>query len=303
MTGAWTLRTAVVQLELRPERSLADFLRHLESVVSRAVDQGAELVVLPELASIGLLGAVPRHTSTTATVGLDVRNFLASQWDSIVDGLRTLATRFDVTVLGGSHGRVADDGSLRNTAALARPDGRLELQDKIHLTPQEHAMGMVGGEDLLVTRVGPFGVGVLICADVQFPELSRFLSAQDVDLVLNPSLTWNRRGAFRIRNGANARASENQMYVATSPLIGTSGLPADTPLHAVGQAFVCCPVDKTFGRNDGLVSIAAGESEAVLVVELDRDLLIASREEPEIPGLKHQRPELYEKLRSRIAGG
>lgn len=293
-----TLKVAATQFELQAERSLEEFLAHVAALVKQAAGQGAELVVFPELASTGLLAAITDHTVTTKTVQSDYWNVLPAFTDDLVAGLKQIAAQHGVTVAGGSHNRVAHDKSLRNTAYLVRPDGRVESQDKLHLTPQEHNLGARGGDDLLITKIGPFTAGLLICADIQFPELTRYLVHKGVDLVLCPSLTWNRRGVHRVRIGCQARAIENQLYVIMSPLIGSSGLPADAPMHAVGKALVTGPVDKTTGRSDGLIGIAEGVGEEILFVELDHDLLLASRDKPEIPGLKLRRLDLYQKLAS-----
>jgi predicted amidohydrolase len=256
------------------------------------------VVLFPELASTGLLGSITDHEVTTATIRSDYWDVLPTSTDAIVDGLRSMAKDHDIVVAGGSHNRVHSDGSLRNTAFVVHPDGRVESQDKIHLTPQEHALGTRGGDELLVTRIGPFTAGVLICADIQFPELSRYLVRKGVDLILCPSLTWNRRGVHRVRTGCQARAIENHLYVAMSPLIGHNGLPADAPMHATGNALVTGPVDRTVGINDGFLARSESSGEDLVVVSLDHDLLQASRANPEAPGLALQRPELYAKLQA-----
>lgn len=293
------LRVACVQFELRRESSLEEHFAGMERLVAEAVDAGAELVIFPELSSTGLLGTIDEHQVLGATIASDYREILAPLFSEIASQIQDMAKRYDVTILGGSHNRIAPDGSLRNTAILAHPVGPLELQDKIHLTPPELAMGTIGGDDLLVTKIGPFTVGVLICADIQFPELSRYLVGQGVELILCPSLTWNRRGAYRVKTGCSARAIENQCYVAMSPLVGSSGLPEDTPIYTVGKSIVTTPVDKTFGLNDGVLAVAEAEGELIIYADLDRDLLLASREQPEPPGLKLQRPELYAQLLER----
>jgi predicted amidohydrolase len=291
-----TLRVAAVQFELTAEPSIDSFLEHVDRLVVAAVAEGAEVVVFPEFASVGILGSIDDHEVVAATIADDYRGHLAGLFPAIEGGLREIATRHGVTVLGGSHNRTHADGSLRNTAVLAHPDGRLEYQDKLHLTPPEHAMGSVGGDDILVTTIGEFTVGVLICADIQFPELSRHLMRRGVEVILCPSLTWNRRGVHRVRTGCSARAIENQLYVVMSPLIGSSGFPADAPMHAVGTALVTTPVDKAFGLNDGVQAIADEAGECVVYADLDRELLLVSRDTPEAPGLKLQRPDLYRRL-------
>ncbi|MGO1543221.1 MAG: nitrilase-related carbon-nitrogen hydrolase [Gulosibacter sp.] len=298
MTG---LRVASVQFELRSEESLDAYLTHTEALVSEAVGNGAELVVFPEFASTGLLGTISDHEVTAETISDDYRHHLASFADAIAAATQDIAQRHNVTLLSGSHNRIAEDGSLRNTAFLAHPDGRLEMQDKLHLTPQEHEMGATGGNELLVTQIGPFKAGLLICADIQFPELSRYLSKNGVELIVCPSLTWNRRGVHRVKTGCEARAIENQMFVVMSPLIGSSGFPSDAPMYAVGKSLVTTPVDRAFGLNDGLLAASESNEEGIIYADLDLDVLSASRENPEAPGLKLQRPDLYRELDGELA--
>jgi predicted amidohydrolase len=291
-----SLIVASVQLELRAERSVDEFLAHLGGLVAEAAERGAKAVLFPELASTGLLAAIDEHPVTVETVAADYRERLPRFTDAIVDELGSLARQHHLTIVGGSHNRVAEDGSLRNTAFVVHPDGRVESQDKIHLTPQEHELGTVGGDDLLITKVGPFTAGVLICADIQFPELSRYLVDQGVNLIFCPSLTWNRRGVHRVRTGCEARAIENQLYVVMSPLVGSSGFPIDAPLHATGRALITTPVDRTVGINDGILAEADGTTEQLVLAELHLDLIEASRAQPEAPGLALRRLDLFEKL-------
>ncbi len=156
---------------------------------------------------------------------------------------------------------------------------------------------MSGGDRVTLAEVGGRAAGMLICADIQFPELSWYLVAKGAELILCPSLTWNSRGEHRVRTGCRARAIENQLFVVMSPLVGSSGLPSDAPMYAVGEAVLATPVDKTFGINDGLLAISGSRTEeTVLFGDLDFDLLAQSRAKPEAPGLALQRPDLYAKL-------
>lgn len=297
-----SLTVATVQLELRAEPSVEAFLDHIGALAEDAAREGAEVVLFPELASTGLLGSITDHDVTTATITSDYWDVLPTYADDIVAGLVALAARYRIVIVGGSHNRRAADGSLRNTAYVVHPDGRVETQDKLHLTPQEHELGATGGSELLITKIGPFTAGVLICADIQYPELARYLVRRGVDLIFCPSLTWNRRGVHRVRTGCQARAIENQLYVVMSPLVGNSGLPSDAPMYAVGRAVVTGPVDKTFGVNDGVLAEASGSNEEVVTCTLDHELLGASRARPEAPGLALQRPDLYAQLAAEPLG-
>jgi predicted amidohydrolase len=293
-----TLRVAAVQFELRPETGVEHFAGHVESVVAQAAEAGAELVVLPELASTGLLASDPDAAQiAVADVPAAYRRIFPPCVEPIGDLLRALAVAHGLAILGGSHYRRSGDGTYRNTALLAHPDGRLEQQDKLHLTPQEQAMGTTPGQDVLVTRIGPATAAIQICADVEFPEVSRYLALGGVDLVLCPSLTWNRRGAQRVRYASHARALENQLFVVTAPLVGTCGIPADGAIHGTGTALIAAPIDRTFGLDDGVVvEHEDTRTEGMVVADLDFDLVSASRARPEPPGLANVRPELYARL-------
>ena len=292
------LRVAAVQLELRAEPDLEHFATHVAAVVGRAAQAGAELVVLPELASTGLLASDPDAAMLrVADVPAAYRRIFPPCVEPLADVVRELATTHGLTVLGGSHYRRAADGTYRNTALLAHADGRVERQDKLHLTPQERAMGTTPGDEVLVTRIGPATVAVQICADVEFPEVSRHLALHGVDLVLCPSLTWNRRGAQRIRYSTHARALENQLFVVTAPLVGSCSIPADGAIHGTGTALVAAPIDRTFGLDDGVVAEHEDtRTEGMVVADLDLDLIAVSRARPEPPGLSNVRPDLYARL-------
>jgi predicted amidohydrolase len=293
-----TLRVATAQFELRPEPDFDHFRRHLTSVVEDAARADAAVVVLPELVTMGLLASLPGAGElTVAGVAGAYRALFPDLTDSFARLVRELATRHSMWVLGGSHWRERDDGTFVNTAYLAHPDGRIESQDKLHLTPPEVAIDTARGDALLVTTIGGVRAAVLICADIQFPELTRHLVVdEDVQLILCPSLTWNRRGVHRVRYGSHARAVENQIFVATSTLVGTCGVPRDSPIYAKGRAFVACPIDRVFGANDGVLATTDRDDEALAIADLDFDQLAASRANPEPPGLANLRPDLYRSL-------
>jgi len=293
-----SLRVATVQFELRAEPSFESFAGHLTSVVEQAVADDAELVVLPELVTTGLLASHPDATSLGPDdVAEAYREVFPPLTEPFRELVQALATRMRTTVLGGSHFRRCDDGTLRNTAYLAHLDGRVEQQDKLHLTPQEQAMGLTPGDDVLVTTVGPVPAAVQICADIEFPEINRLLARRGVELLLCPSLTWNTRGAHRVRYGAHARAMENQLYVVTSPLVGSSGLPAGRAIHGTGCAMVTGPIDRRSGLDDGVVAAHPDtRTEGMVVADLDFDLIAESRADPEPPGLSNIRLDLYERF-------
>lgn len=291
------LRVAAVQFQLKPETSFSGFQSHLSEIVGQAVNLGAELVVFPELVGTGLLASRPDADSLLAAdMKRTYRELFPPVADDFAHTLSALATRHGIAIMGGSHYRRAQGERFRNTAYLAHADGRVERQDKLHLTPPETAIGTDPGDDLIITTIGPARVAILICMDLQYPELARHLSDRGVDVVLCPSLTWNRRGANRMRYASHSRAMENQVFVVTSVLLGTCGIPLDSALHGTGRAIITCPINATFGIHDGLLATAPDSDESVVVGDLDLEQLHRSRANPEPPGLVNRRPELYRRL-------
>ncbi|WP_172653020.1 nitrilase-related carbon-nitrogen hydrolase [Rhodococcus opacus] len=292
------LTIAPIQFELRAERTFDDLAKHVRRTVESAAGAGADIVLLPELVTTGLLASHPDADSLTVRDVADAyRSVFPSYTDEFEGLVQSLAVETSTTVVGGSHYRHAPDGTFRNTSYLAHPDGRIVHQDKLHLTPPEVAMGTTPGDEVAITEIGPVRVAVQICADIEFPEVSRYLAGQGVTLVLVPSLTWNRRGAHRVRYGAHARAMENQMYVAVSTLVGSCGYPRDGALHGTGNCFLAGPIDRTFGSNDGvLVGHEDNREEGAVLGSIDLDLLGRSRANPEPPGLRNIRPDLYQQL-------
>ncbi|NKX56679.1 nitrilase-related carbon-nitrogen hydrolase [Arthrobacter mobilis] len=300
------LRIATAQFALRAEPSLEVFGEHVASVVAEAAAARAQVVLLPELVTTGLLASHPDPEALAPSRVDEVyRSLFPRIANDYVDLMSGIAQQFGIVIAGASHFRQLPDGSLRNTGYYFHPDGQVDTQDKLHLTPPERAMGISPGDTVTQVRIDGFPTALQICADIEFPEVSRELALQGVELILAPSLTWNSRGANRVRYGAHARAMENQLYVAVSPLVGSNGLPHGGALHCTGYALVTTPLDRTFGLNDGVLAAHADtRQEGIVIADLDSSLVSASRDNPEPPGLKFIRPAFYESLRqgTRIGG-
>src|SRR5690606_17915391 len=92
---------------------------------------------------------------------------------------------------------------------------------KIHPTPNEKFWWNIkGGDELSVINTDCGPVGVLICYDSEFPELARHLADQGANIIFIPFLTDERQSYNRVRYCAQARAIENQCYVAMAGNVG-----------------------------------------------------------------------------------
>lgn len=67
----------------------------------------------------------------------------------------------------------------------------------------------------------PWGkLAILTCYDIEFPEAARIAADKGVELILCPSYTETVSGYYRVRNTSQARAIENQLFVALSGIVG-----------------------------------------------------------------------------------
>jgi predicted amidohydrolase len=289
------LKISIATMAIRRYADLGAFARHVDELAAAARAQGSALLLLPELSCVGLLWTDPAAGAITVSeVSRAYRRILTpllTQYQSI---LVDTAARRGIVIAGASFWH-EEAGRGLNSGFVAYPDGRLLRQEKLHPTRGEKAIDTSGGNGLETFEIDGVRLGMLICYDLQFPELGRRLVDRGVEVLLVPSLT-DERGVWRIRHAAHARAVENQMFVCVSPIVGDLGIPVERPVHACGGAFVACPIDNRFAIEDGTLARAEENAESLLNVTLDLALLRKSRERAEITHLNDRRPDLYARL-------
>jgi predicted amidohydrolase len=175
--------------------------------IRQAVDAGADIVILPELATSGYVFA---SREEAASVALTPDDPLLGAWAAA-------AARGPSVVIGGFCER-GDDGRLYNSAAVVDRSGVLGVYRKLHLWNQEKLFFEPGSAPPPVFDTPHGQIGVLICYDLEFPELTRMLALAGADLVGVPT-NWplvdrpaNERPPEVIIAMAAARV--NRMFVA-----------------------------------------------------------------------------------------
>ena len=135
-----------------------------------------QIVLFPELASSGY---VFESLDEARSCGEPSDGPTVSAW---VVG----AAHFGMVVIGG-FAELGDDGSLYNSAAVVGPDGLLAVYRKTHLWDREKLWFTPGSEPPPVVET-PFGrIGVAVCYDLYFPELTRGLALAGADLIALPA--------------------------------------------------------------------------------------------------------------------
>lgn len=292
-SGARKVRVACVQYQMRKVRSFAEFARQVTYFVDIAADYQSDYILLPELFSAQLL------SMTETLSAMEGMRKLSDYTAKFVDLLKGLAVKYGVTIIGGSHPS-RDGERLLNVCYVCLPSGLVVPQPKLHITPNERRWwGIAGGNSLQVVDTPLCKIGVLICYDIEFPEAARYLADQGAEIIFVPFCTDNRQGYLRVRYCAQARAIENQVYVAMAGNVGN--LPDVNNMDIqYGQACVLTPSDFAFAR-DGIAAEADSNEETLLICDLDLDDLHESRSGGTVTPRLDRRADLF-KITSSLGG-
>lgn len=283
--GARKIRLACVQYQMRKIGSFAEFARQVAYFVDVAADYRADFVLLPEFFSVQLLSHLDARTPKEG-----IRQ-LAGLGDKFIKTMSGLAKKYGLTLVAGSH-PIMEEGRMLNRCHVCLPSGQVFGQDKLHITPNERRWwGINGGRELHAIETPKAKIGVLICYDVEFPEAARHLADAGAEIIFVPFCTDNRQGYLRVRYCAQARAIENQVYVALAGNVGNLPDVANMDIQ-YAQAAVFTPSDLAFAR-DGIAAEADANEETLLICDLDLDALTQARSEGTVTPRLDRRPDLF----------
>ncbi|TWU23846.1 bifunctional GNAT family N-acetyltransferase/carbon-nitrogen hydrolase family protein [Novipirellula artificiosorum] len=281
------VRICAAQYQLRPIKDWNELERQVHFFAETANEYHCHFLLLPELFTVQLFSSFPRDMESRQAV-LKVAEF----YDEYKRMFVKLANEFNLYIIGGSTPAIID-GELRNTAHLFTPSGEIHTQDKLHITPVErHYYGCLPGDAIRVFDTPMGRIGIVVCYDVEFPELVRLIALNGVEVLFVPFATDERKSYFRVRHCAQARAVENVMYVVLAGCVGN--LPqVRSFLVNYGQAAVCTPCDVAFPK-DGILAEADPNTETVVVAELDLGGLVQQRTLGSVRPMQDRRSDLYE---------
>jgi 5-aminopentanamidase len=160
----------------RPENNPA----RVRAAIAAAVDAGAQIVVVPELSNSGYV---------FESIG-EARASAVSFDGDLLDGWAHEAARDEAIVIGG-FAELGADGTLYNSSALVDGDGVQAVYRKLHLWDRESLWFSPGDARAPVVDTRYGRIGLAVCYDVEFPELTRGLALQGADLIALPA-NWPR---------------------------------------------------------------------------------------------------------------
>ena len=265
------MQVAVAQIDPQlgeKERNLATCFARMEE----AAAAGAQLLVLPEC-------AIPGYMFDS---GEEAMPYAEEIPGPATETLEREAARLGLYVVCGLLER--DGDALRNAAVLVGPEGLIGTYRKTHLPFLGVDRFVVPGDTMPVYETPLGRIGIEICYDLRFPEVTRTLALKGADIVAHPT---NFPMAAKVQTEVItlARAAENRIYLLTANRVGK---------ERWGEFCGWSQIVDPYGRR----LAEAGEAEEALLladVELekarDKDYVIPGEYELYLFG--HRRPELY----------
>jgi predicted amidohydrolase len=264
------MRLALVQLDVDLARDAAKSRDLAVARIHEAAEDGAELVLLPELWLHGAFDPEPWEGTAEPLHG------------ETAQLLREAAIDCGIVLHGGSIIERTPDGRLYNTSLVFDAEGELLAgYRKIHrfgfdkgeaavMSPGEHltTFDLRDVDDSVLTKVG-----LATCYDVRFPELYRGLLDAGTQTVLQVA-AWPARRLEHWRTLCRARAIENQVYLVACAAAGTQA-----GLEMSGHSMVVDPW--------GEIVAEAGDEATVLHAEIDTEFVEQTREK--FPVLRDRR--------------
>lgn len=226
-------------------------------LVRRAADQGADLLLLPELFLSGYeLSSIAADPVTHALTPDDAR----------LEPLAAACAATGTAVVVGAPTRDRADGRLHISALVLGRDGRPAARyDKQHVDPAELAAGFGRGTSGCTLSLGGWRLGLAVCWDSSYPEHARAAALDGCHAYLVSAMFDRGRGERKRVTIGPARALDNAGYVVVANHSGRSG-----PYEGCGGSAVWDP--------DGvLLADAGGADPGLATARLDPDVLARAR--------------------------
>lgn len=285
-TSDETVRLGLVQWQMRLYSDMEELVRNIEFFIDTVSGYTCDFILFPELFNAPLMREYNHLTEAES-----IRE-LARYTHPLRDRFREFAISYNVNIITGSM-PILENERLLNVGFLCHRNGNVERFEKLHITPNETAYwGMTGGSKLQVYQTDCARVGVLICYDVEFPELPRLLANQGMDILFVPFLTDTQVGFNRVRTCAMARAVENECFVAIAGSVGNLPKVKNMDIQ-YAQSAVFTPSDFPFPVN-GIKAEATPNNEMTLIVDVDISQLKYLNHHGSVTILKDRRKDLYE---------
>lgn len=280
------IRLGLIQWQVRPYKNIEEVLEQAEYFVDAVSNYRSDFALFPEFFNAPLMAAF-NHLGEAEAI-----RELAKFTPKFKEEFSRLAIAYNINIITGSMPELVD-GDLYNVGFVCKRDGSIEKYAKMHVTPDEKKVWGLKGSNQIKTFDTDCGkIGVLICYDSEFPELGRMLAKEGMDILFVPFLTDTQNGYSRVKICAQARAVENECYVAIAGCVGNLPKVANMDIQ-YAQSAVFTPCDFAFPPN-GIKAESTPNTEMILVADVDVELLKELHSLGSVTNLKDRRTDIYE---------
>ncbi|MBQ4506454.1 MAG: carbon-nitrogen hydrolase family protein [Firmicutes bacterium] len=265
----------IFQAQLKVVTDLDAAFAKAEEYCRQATDAGADILCLPEM------WCCPYEAS-------HFPEYAQPDGGEISSRSAELAAKYGLILSAGSVPESDGEGRIFNSAYVFGRNGeRLAKHRKMHLFDIDVKGGqrfmesetLSAGKDVTLFEADGVRMGLMICYDVRFPELTRLMALGGAKLVLCPAAFNMTTGPRHWELCHRSEAMYNQLFVvATSPC-----LDVENSYHAWGHSIAVDPW--------GMVIAQLDEKEGVQITELDLRAVDEAREQ--IPLLRQRRTDVY----------
>jgi predicted amidohydrolase len=240
----------------------------MKNQIKRASDVGAKLIIFPEMYTTGYM--LPNGPQ-------DVMLLAESHDGPSYQQISSWAKEFSIAVIYGYCERATRGEDMEalyyNSAQFIDKDGSSRANfRKLHLWPEVDSKIFNAGSELPIVNYEGVNIAMMICYDVEFPEIVRKATLKGANLVAVPTAVEAVKELVLIR----ARALENHIFVA---YVNRCGKECDTSFY--GKSSIVSP--------SGEPLVSTGNNECLMLANINIDLCSPKK----FSYLKDRRPELY----------
>ncbi|MBI1215343.1 MAG: carbon-nitrogen hydrolase [Alphaproteobacteria bacterium] len=229
--------------------SIEEWTALVAARMEEARDEKAHILLMPEHLSEHWMHFAPKDLPLAEETG-----WMAQTAAQALPALQQLSERTGVALVAGSTAwRHETSGKCRNRSWVLFPDRDSVFHDKLVMTPSEkdpvNGWDFEPGDAVKVFQWRGFNLSLVICLDIEMPHLSHRLAAQDIDLLLVPSMTSKPAGYHRVYSCARARAVELMTAVAVVGNVGGAshgGQPRGENYSSGAAVYI--PSEEVFGH-------------------------------------------------------
>jgi N-carbamoylputrescine amidase len=246
-------------------------LDRMRPFIEQAKSQAANLICFPELNVTGYSTKASVEKSAEPVPG------------PISRCLHQMAGEYQISILAGMAQKSANDRILAGHLVIT-PQGIVGVYHKVHIAPPETGI-FTAGNSIPLFDVSGIKLGIQLCYDAHFPELSTRMAVDGADVIFiphaSPRGTPSRKLTSWLRH-LTARAFDNGVYIVACNQTGDNG----NGLQFPGVAVVIDPAGEILDKD-------TSGREGLIVADLKADRLEAVRGHHMRYFLPHRRPEMY----------